>query len=89
MSRIFALLAALAVVGFFATGTPVAPINPLAVTQAIAQKAPAKQGFWARQKVKWAKQKEKYAACRKEAKDQNLRGTKRWSFVSRCMRRRG
>ncbi len=89
MSRIFALLAALAVVGFFATGTPVAPLNPLAVTQAIAGKAPAKEGFWTRQKAKWATQKQKYAACRKEARDQNLRGTKRWSFVARCMRRRG
>jgi hypothetical protein len=40
---------------------------------------------WHRAKAEWEKEKEKWADCRKQSKDQNLTGPKRWSFLASCM----
>jgi hypothetical protein len=40
---------------------------------------------WNKAKGKYAKEKVKWAACRKEAKDQKLKGRKSWSFLADCM----
>jgi len=40
---------------------------------------------WREMKAKWASEKVKYADCRKQAKFQNLTGTKSWSYTAECM----
>jgi hypothetical protein len=40
---------------------------------------------WHRAKAEWEKEKGKWADCRRQSKDQNLAGPKRWSFLASCM----
>ncbi len=40
---------------------------------------------WNQMKAKWAKEKVKYADCRKQVKEQKLKGTEGWKFTASCM----
>ena len=40
---------------------------------------------WSSAKKEWAKNKVKWADCRQQAKSQNLKGRKSWSFLYDCM----
>lgn len=40
---------------------------------------------WEAAKKDWAKDKVKWADCRKQSRDQKLKGRKSWSFLYTCM----
>jgi hypothetical protein len=42
---------------------------------------------WNEVKAEFAKDKDKWAACRKEQKEQKLRGKKSWAFLYSCMKK--
>ena len=42
---------------------------------------------WNEVKAELEKEKDKWAACRKEQKEQKLRGRKSWAFLYTCMKR--
>jgi hypothetical protein len=64
------------------TQTPPASSSPSTTSEDVSAWTKKK---WAEMKAKWAKEKVKYADCRKQAKDQNLTGTKSWTFTADCM----
>jgi hypothetical protein len=65
--------------------SPPAASKPSAVSSAAEDVSKWTRKEWAAARAKWAKEKEKWADCRKQAKDQSLKGRKSWSFLSSCM----
>jgi hypothetical protein len=65
--------------------SPPAASKPSAVSSAAEDVSKWTRKEWAAARAKWAKEKDKWADCRKQAKDQSLKGRKSWSFLSSCM----
>jgi hypothetical protein len=65
--------------------SPPAASKPSAASSAAEDVSKWTRKEWAAARAKWAKEKDKWADCRKQAKDQNLKGRKSWSFLSSCM----
>ena len=63
--------------------TPPASSTPPATTSSDSTSWTKKK--WNQMKAKWATEKVKYRDCRTQAKAQNLKGTKSWSFTADCM----
>jgi hypothetical protein len=89
MHLVRSTLAAVLILGIAGSGmalaqaTPPAASTPPAATSSESSSWTKKK--WSEMKAKWAKEKVKYADCRKQAKDQKLKGMKGWTFTAECM----
>jgi hypothetical protein len=67
--------------------TPAPADKPGADTPTTAEQVEAwSRKQWQAARKEWAKDKAKWADCRKQSRDQNLRGRKSWSFLYTCMK---